>query len=153
MTFLNCHELLVPKTSLLVQLDFLIDEAYKKAYPQDPLVASQSPALLPKLICSMSFTHSLFTQMPGGELEFKVQAWSMNETRFPTDYYVEARLGSTREWKSTKRLYMPLKFELGKDTMLETLQLRVMQDISMRLDPKISEIEIPVYELFILNDD
>ena len=86
-------------------------------------------------------------------MEFKVQAWSMNETRFPTDYYVEARLGSTREWKSTKRLYMPLKFELAKDTMLETLQLRVMQDISMRLDPKISEIEIPVYELFILNDD
>jgi hypothetical protein len=48
---------------------------------------------------------------------------------------------------------MPLKFELAKDTMLETLQLRIMQDISMRLDPKISEIEIPVYELFILNDD
>jgi hypothetical protein len=48
---------------------------------------------------------------------------------------------------------MPLKFELAKDTMLETLQIRVMQDISMRIDPKISEIEIPVYELFIPNDD
>ena len=48
---------------------------------------------------------------------------------------------------------MPLKFELAKDTMLETLQLRVMQDISLRLDPKISEIEIPVYELFIPNDE
>jgi hypothetical protein len=77
-TFMNCYELLVPKTSLLVQLDFQIDEAYKKAYPQDSLDMSQSPDLFPKLICSMSFTHSLFTQMPGGELEFKVQAWFMN---------------------------------------------------------------------------
>ena len=62
-------------------------------------------------------------------------------------------MGSTTEWKSTKRLYLPLKFDLAKDNMLETLQLRVMQDISMRLDPKISEIEIPVYELFIPNDE
>ena len=77
----------------------------------------------------------------------------MDISGFPKDYYVELRLGSSREWKSCRRLYLPLKFDLPNQNVLETLQIRVMQDLTMRLDPVISETEISVFELFVPNDE
>ena len=77
--FLNAKKLLLPKTSVMVHLDFK---------PEDP---GQSPF---KLTCSMQYFQSLFTQKPAGELEIKFNSWKMDISGFPKDYYVELRLGS-----------------------------------------------------------
>ena len=48
---------------------------------------------------------------------------------------------------------MPIKFDIAKDNMLEVLQLKIKQDKPMQIDPTISETQVPLYKLFIPNDD
>jgi hypothetical protein len=109
--------------------------------------SSTNPTYQPQIIASINYYNSLFTQMPEGKLEFKVNFWLFNGNAFPQNYYLTIKVGKGKEM-SYKMRYKTQEFIVSPENMLETMVISVNEDKMFQKDPEITRTEVRVFELF-----
>ncbi len=148
--FENALDLLAPgNPHLTVQFDKFVYEPDYLAKTKDAKLGPQ-----PQLVATLAYHNSLFTQMSQGELAIKVISWHFNGSAFPSNYYVQFKIGSSGSQVSCKKLYNALTFKVNQsaENVLDTLAITVSEDRAMARDPTLTSTQIKIYELFNTND-